>query len=308
MKKLCFVALVCAVAIAARLVDAQTAPPRQPVVIVHPSGGAPAPTPTPLPDPTGAYVGNVVVGIFGLGSATQSWRIDLKSRSCPECVPGQYFISGTNFNGTAFNSGAVERGGVFGAINPNGQALDLYLFAINCPFVNPSGNIGSAPYSGYAWSGSFGGQPSGVPVTIQNGSMTGRFSGRDCFGRSLTADVSLQRQSTSVPAACNSIAGNYNGSFANSCGGNASGAVTIVQTGCDFSASLAAIGVGVEGTITGPTSAQIRINDVCGTAIYGGSMTINGGTITGTYSGVSNGGFQCCPAGPVSGSFALTKI
>jgi hypothetical protein len=53
--------------------------------------------------------------------------------------------------------------------------------------------------------------------------------------------------------------------------------------------------------------AEALINDPCGTAIDGGTATISGSTITGTYSGVSTGAFGCCPAGPVSGSFALTK-
>lgn len=289
---------------AASLSRAQTVP-RAPVVRVRPTV-APAPTPTPLPDPTGVYTGNVSLNISGAGTVTQTWRADLQARPCPECVPGQYYLDGTNFNATTFNNGAVERGGVHGSINSNGQAFDLRFLAINCPFVNPSGNIGSAPYSGDMWGGNFG-ESLGVPLLVQNGTITGRISGRDCFGRLLTADASLQRQSTSLPAGCGSIAGSYSATFANTCSGPRRGTITINQTGCYLSTSVEVFGAVIEGTMTSPTSATIRINDQCGTAIYGGTATINGGTITGTYSGFSTGGPGCCPAGPVSGSFALTK-
>jgi len=299
--------LVAVAAIVCGLAMGQTAP-REPVIRPARGGGSPSPTPTPLPDPSGVYQGNAQFTLSGVSETfNETWRVDLQSRSCPECVPGQYFVYGTNFNATAFSNGAVERGGVHGSVSPNGQAFDLNLFGINCSFVNPSGQIGGAPYSGKMWGGSFG-ESVGVPLLIQNGSMSGRISGRDCLGQIVTANVSLSRQSTSVPASCNSIAGDYGFSSATTCGGGGSATVTIEQAGCYFSFLIPSVPIGIEGTITGPSSATIRINHApCGAAIYTGTATISGNTITGTYSGVSNGAAGCCLAGPYSGSFSLTK-
>jgi len=276
----------------------QTAP-REPLAPVVRGGGA-------LPDPSGVYTGSVMLSVNGSPAVAQIWRIDLLAHSCPECLPGQYFLSGTNFSGSTFDGGLVERGGVYGSVNPNGEAFGLNFFAVNCPLINPSGDVGSAPYSGSTWGGSFG-ETVGVPLVIKNGSMTGRISGRDCFGRVLSADVSLQRQSASVPPACDSIAGTYSASFSNSCGARGGGTITIKQASHFFGAYLPGIGAALEGVVTGPTSASIRINDSCGTAIYDGTLSINGNTITGTYSGVSTGAQGCCPAGPVNGTFTATR-
>ncbi len=304
--------LVCGTAAVARLLEAQTVP-RQPVVKLRPVLSAtPSPTPTPLPDPTGVYQGQASVRVQGqTPTYAQTWRIAVRAQPCQECEPGQYFVYGTNYDGSQYQSGATERGGVYGIINPNGSTVGLQLFAINCSFVNPSNYRPPLPGTsgdvGYEYGGSFGDVP-GAPLTIRGGVLAGRFSGRDCFGQQITADVSLQRQSSVVPSSCGSIAGSYSATFANSCGGSRSGTITINQTGCYLSTSVEVFGAGIEGTMTSPTSATIRINDpLCGTAIYGGSATINGRTITGTYSGSSTGGSGCCPAGPFSGSFALTK-
>ncbi len=312
MKKLFLGTLfVCGATAVARLLEAQTVP-RQPVVKARPGVSAtPSPTPTPLPDPTGVYQGQASVRLQGqVPTYTETWRIVVRAQPCQECEPGQYFVYGTNYDGSQYQSGATERGGVYGIINPNGSTVGLQLFAINCPFVNPSNYrpplTGADGYAGYEYGGSFGDVP-GTPLTVRGGVLAGRLSGRDCFGQQITADVSLPRQSTSVPVSCASISGDYSGSFANSCGGSGSGSVTIQQTGCYFAGTVPQLGVGVEGTITGPLSASIRIHDPCGTAIYSGVMTMSGRTISGTYSGVSNGAVGCCPAGPVSGSFSFTK-
>jgi hypothetical protein len=260
----------------------------------------------PLSDPSGVYTGNVFFSVNGSPPVPQIWRIDLQTHACPECLPGQYFLTGTNFSGAAFDGGLVERGGVSGSVNPDGQAFNFNLFAINCPFLNPSGDIGEASYSGSTWGGSFG-ETVGLPLLIQDGSITGRISGRDCYGRVLTADVSLQRQTSSVPPACNSVAGSYRAAFRSSAGSTGGGAVAIKQSGCFFGAYLPGIGAALEGVVTGLTSASIRVNDPCGAGVQTGTMTIDGKTITGTYSGVSTGAQGCSPAGPVSGSFTATR-
>jgi hypothetical protein len=287
--------LVCG--IAAGQTDA-TEPRERPVPS---SRGGSNPTPA---DPSGVYTGVVQLTVSGYSTVPQIWRIDLQSRACPECVPGQYFLSGTNFSGVDFGAGLVERGGVRGSVNPNGEAVDLSLLTVNCLFINPSGATGDAPYSGRTRGGSFG-ESADQPLRVENGSMSGRVSGRDCFGRAVTADVSLQRQSAPVPPACDSIAGSYSASYASSAGASGGGSVTILQTGCFFAAYLPGMGGQLEGMMTGPTSAAIHISDPCAAPVHTGTMAINGTTINATYSGSATGGAGC-PAGPVSGSFVLT--
>ena len=274
--------------------------------------GSPTLSPTPvLPDPTGTYQGQASVRLQGQSPTfNETWRIGVKAQPCLECGTGEHFVYGTNYDGSQYASGTTERGGIYGFISPNGNGIGFELSAINCPFVNPTNYRPPLPgangYVGDEFGGSFGEVP-GTAVTIKNGLLSGRFSGRDCFGQQITADVSLQRVSSALPPSCVSISGNYGGSFANSCGGNGSSTITVRQTGCYFSTLVASLGVGIEGAITSPTSATIRINDPCGSAISSGTATISGSTITGTYSGSSTGAVGCCPAVPVSGSFSLTR-
>ncbi len=263
------------------------------------------PSTTPLADPSGVYIGSAMLTVAGFPAVPQIWRIDLQTQPCPECGPGQYFFSGTNFSGADFGGGFVERGTVRGSVNPTGEAFDLTFLAINCPFLNPSGEVGTAPYSGTARGGSFG-VSADERLLIRNESMMGRISGRDCYGRTMTAEVSLHRQSASVPPACDSIAGNYSASFSSSSGATGGGTVSIQQAGCFFAAFLPGMGGVLEGVVTGPTSATIHVNDMCSTAIYAGTMTISGSAISGNYSGASTGAAGCCPAGPVSGTITLT--
>jgi len=281
--------------------------PRAPVVKI-----AAGTTPNILPDPTGVYAGAAIVMLQGQsGTFNQQWRIQIKAQSCAECAPGEYFIYGTNYDGCLYSSGVEERGGVYGFVSPTGNTVGLELFAINCPFVNPTNfraNVsGSNSFAGDEFGGSFGQVP-GTAVTIKNGVLAGRFSGRDCFGQQITADVNLQRQSGAVATGCTSLAGTYNGTFANSCGGNGSGTITISQSGCDFSAYLTLLNGGLEGTMTSSTTAMVSLNDPCSVGIPTGSLNVApNGTITGTYSATSRGGSGCCPAGPISGSFAATR-
>ena len=257
------------------------------------------------PDPSGVYMGSAVLSIGGQPGVIQIWRIDLQAEPCPECLPGQYFVSGTNFTSVDYGSGLTERGGVRGFINPTGDALDLNLLTVNCPFLNPSASVEGAPYAGRARGGSFG-ETHDQALRIQGGSMTGRISGRDCFGRTLTANVSLQRQTAPVPAACQSIAGSYAASFTTSTGGTGGGSVVILQDGCFFAAYLPGLGGQLEGVMTSPTTANIHVNDPCASAIHLGSLSVNGSAINGSYSGTATGA-SGCPSGTVSGTFILTR-
>jgi hypothetical protein len=254
-------------------------------------------------DPTGTYTGVAMLTIAGQAPALQVWRIDIQSQPCPECVPGQYFLSATNFSGINFVGDLVERGGVRGTLDPTGKTIDLTLTACNCLFVSPSGS--DRNYGGRLSGGSFGETP-GNPLVVANGTITGRMSGRDCFGRSVVADVSLQRQSTSVPAPCSSIRGLYAATYNNPQGVNGGGAVSIVQDGCFFSAQLPGIGAQLEGVMNGPNSADIHVRDACAATLYEGTLSVAGNTVQASYTGATVAAASTCPAGTASGTFTLT--
>jgi hypothetical protein len=255
------------------------------------------------PDPTGSYSGIASLTIEGWPPVLQQWWIDIQTLPCPECLPGQYFFSGTNFSGIAFVGGMVERGGVRGTLNPDGKAIDLTLADVNCVFINPSGS--DRTYGGRTRGGSFG-KAGDSPLVVANGSITGRISGHDCYGRSVAADISLQRQSGSVPPPCSSIQGAYIATYTNSLGLNGGGVANIVQDGCFFAADLPGIGARLEGVMTGPDAADIHVKDACATTVYDGSLTVSGSTLQGTYSGASGGAATTCNTGQVSGNFTFT--
>ena len=102
--------------------------------------------------------------------------------------------------------------------------------------------------------------------------------------------------------ACVNLAGSWNGSYNNSCGGRGSGLVVIAQNACNFTAALPG-----EGTATGLLSGSaftftVVFSPCSGSATGTGSVT--GNAINGTYQGTASG-FGCC--GSVSGSFTLTR-
>ena len=254
-------------------------------------------------DPTGTYTGVAMLVIENQPPAVQPWRIDIQAQPCPECLPGQYFLSATNFSGINFVGGLVERGGVRGTLDPTGKTIDLTLTACNCLFVSPSGS--DRNYGGRMWGGSFGQTP-GNPLVIANGAITGRISGRDCFGRSVVVDVSLQRQSTSVPAPCASVQGLYAAAYNNTQGVNGGGTVSIVQDGCIFAAQLPGIGAQLEGVMTGPDSAEIHVRDACAATVYEGILTVAGNTVQATYAGATVAAASACSSGTASGTITLT--
>lgn len=103
---------------------------------------------------------------------------------------------------------------------------------------------------------------------------------------------------------CSNVAGAWTAGFTNSCGFQGSGAVTVAQSGCNFSAAVQGVGT-VSGTISGSSATfTLHFSNPCsGTAT--GSGTFSSNSFNGTFSGHTSGGFGCCE--PVSGSFTLFR-
>ena len=104
---------------------------------------------------------------------------------------------------------------------------------------------------------------------------------------------------------CIFIAGAYDGSFRNSCGGSGTGPVVVTQVGCRFNALIPGFGGGtVSGEIDGGfASFTLTFGTPCsGTAT--GTATVRSTNISGTFTGGATGS-GCC--NPVSGSFVLTR-
>ena len=107
---------------------------------------------------------------------------------------------------------------------------------------------------------------------------------------------------------CSAVAGSYRAAGANSCGGSYSGQpVTISQSGCSFTGAIP--GGSLTGTILSSTSATFTlvIAPPCGGTVSG-TATFSSLAVNGTYTGtVTSSGPGCCPLGPISGSFTLTR-
>lgn len=103
---------------------------------------------------------------------------------------------------------------------------------------------------------------------------------------------------------CVNVAGNWTGTFANNCGGAASGPVSIAQAGCTVNFSSQAI-VG-EGTMNG-SSITFTGRDGCSTDIRGTATAQSSSFISGTFTGTSSGIGFCCPRGNFAGSLTLTR-
>lgn len=101
---------------------------------------------------------------------------------------------------------------------------------------------------------------------------------------------------------CINIAGRYTASFNNSCGDYGTGSVTVVQTGCNFTAVFPGQG-SIAGTIAGTgASFTLSYSPCSGSAT--GSAILTASAISGTYSG-RTAGYGCCD--PVQGSFTLRR-
>lgn len=281
----------------ASTVLAQSAP-RGPVILSSRGGGTDT---QPSPDPSGVYSGSVTFTLGTQGTFTQTWRIPIKAQPCPECEPGQYVVGSTDYSLATYLFG-TERGSVWGVVNPGGDGF-LELRAVNCNFLN----LGLGGASFYH-SGGLGPSP-GNRLHVANGLITGRISGYDCFGQLITANVALAKEGGAIPRVCTYYGGDWYGAYSNSCGGAAEGWTNLQQAGCAVSGYSAPARSAIDVTITGPSTASVRINftDGCeGSAT--GTAQISGGVISGTYSGTSQGGAPgCCLPGPVTGSFTLSR-
>lgn len=120
------------------------------------------------------------------------------------------------------------------------------------------------------------------------------------------ASCGVGRNSPSEPRfSCDDIAGTYNASFSNSCGGSGSGIVIVLQTGCTFSALIPGFGGGtVAGQINGRSASFTLFFAAPCSGSATGTATVSRTAISGTYAGGATG-FGCC--NPVSGSFVLTR-
>ena len=113
--------------------------------------------------------------------------------------------------------------------------------------------------------------------------------------------------SSPTEPSCANIAGSWNGSYTNSCGGHVTGSAGITQTGCSFTI------VGLPGTtFTGNLSGNNGSFSVTGTtpcaSTATGTLSVSGNTISGSYTGtITTFSSQCCPVGAYSGGFTLTR-
>jgi hypothetical protein len=120
------------------------------------------------------------------------------------------------------------------------------------------------------------------------------------------ASCGVGRRSPSEPFFnCDDIAGTYDATFSNSCGGSGSGIVIVAQVGCTFSALVPGFGGGtIAGEINGRSATFTLFFAAPCSGSATGTATVGRNAITGTFAGGATG-FGCC--NPVSGSFALTR-
>ena len=120
------------------------------------------------------------------------------------------------------------------------------------------------------------------------------------------ASCGVGRRSPSEPFFdCDDIAGSYNATFSNSCGGSGSGIVIVAQVGCTFSALIPGFGGGtIAGEIRGRSATFTLFFAAPCSGSASGTANVGRNAITGTFAGGATG-FGCC--NPVSGSFALTR-
>ena len=118
--------------------------------------------------------------------------------------------------------------------------------------------------------------------------------------------VTCGKSSSPTEPSCPNIAGSWSGSYTNSCGGHAAGVVGITQQGCSFTfVGMPPISTGTlngnVGTFSGSQPAPCANNG-------SGTFTVNGNMITGSLTGTATStGSGCCPLGPFTGAFTLTR-
>jgi hypothetical protein len=274
---------------------------RQPVVPVD-RGGSPPP---PLPDPTGIYEGTVRLTIDNGTPVTQAWRVVLKTRSCPDCASGQYWLTGTSFDGVTYPGGVEERGSVDAVIDADGSALDFRLTTINCVFVNTAI---VAPPQTVLRGGSFGTQP-GPTLTVRDGVIDGTVSGTDCLGRRIVGSVSLTRTTQNPGSSCGVSPGWYQLTLDDSRGRSVLGPVYVSASNCYLAARVASVELNFQIVLTTPSAGTLDLSGIDSCDMQGsGTVTRkpNGG-MTATYTGSLFTGCEV-NAGPVSGDFTLDPL
>jgi hypothetical protein len=274
---------------------------RQPVVPVDRGG-----TPTqPLPDPTGIYEGNVRFTVDDGSPVTQSWRVVLKSRSCVDCGPGQYWVTGTSFDGISYQGGGEERGSVDAMLDLDGTALDFRLATINCPFINT--DIVAPPQT-VLRGGSFGIQ-AGQPITVRNGRIDGSISGTDCFGRKIVGSMGLARTSSNPGSTCGVAAGWYQVTLNDSRGREVQGPFYFSTSNCAVAARISDAELNLEMLFSTASSGSISLSGLggCDSQGSGNVSRQSSGVITGSYNGSILSGCSV-NAGPVSATFTLDPI
>lgn len=121
----------------------------------------------------------------------------------------------------------------------------------------------------------------------------------------LLISCGVGRKSPSEPVYCDDVAGSYNATFSNSCGGSGSGIVIVAQVGCTFNALIPGFGGGtIAGQINGNSATFTLYFAAPCSGSASGTATVGRTAISGTYTGGATG-FGCC--NPVSGSFILTR-
>jgi hypothetical protein len=275
--------------------------PRQPVVPVD-RGGSPPPL---LPDPSGIYEGTVRLTIDDGAPVTQPWRVVLKTRSCPDCAPGQYWVTGTSFDGVSHPGGVEERGSVDGVIDADGSALDFRLATINCVFVNTGT---TAPPATVLRGGSFGTEP-GPTLIVRNGEIDGTVSGEDCLGRRIVGSLSLTRTTQNPGSTCAVAPGWYQLTLDDSRGRSVLGPVYVSASNCYLAGRVTDVELSFQIVLTTPSAGTLDVAGLDSCDMQGsGTVTRKpNGSITAAYTGSLVGGCQV-NAGPISGDFTLDPI
>lgn len=274
--------------------------PRQPVVPVERGLAPPV-----LPDPTGVYEGSVRFTVAGGSPLTQPWRIVLKSRTCPDCSPGQYWLTGTSFDGISYAGGGEERGSVDALLDADGTALDFRLTTINCVFIN--GSVIAPPETALR-GGGFGSDP-GPSLTVRDGRIDGTLSGTDCFGRDVVGSVTLARTSSNPGASCALAPRWYQLTLSDSRGRSVLGPVFVPASNCDLAARIADVELNLEILLASPAGGTLSFSGLgdCESKGSGSVQRQANGSISGSYSGNILSGCAVNP-GPVSATLTLDPL
>lgn len=118
----------------------------------------------------------------------------------------------------------------------------------------------------------------------------------------------IAKAGCSPQPSCSNISGIWNASLANSCGGSGSSPLTIIQNGCAFSFSVPGFDLVSTGTLSQQRGEFTFTQSGACAAKGTGVLSVAGNTITGSFFGtITASGPGCCPMGPYSGSFTLTR-